>query len=111
MALSSAGDMVTIGPRILHVVPSFRPDQGGLPAVAVRLAAAQAALGCRAAVLAYGDNAAIAVFNGVPGFERVTCEAIPVANLLERVTAPRARHRMNRLMPDFDYVHIHGVRD
>ena len=31
--------------RILHVIPSMDPKQGGPPVVAARLAAAQAALG------------------------------------------------------------------
>ena len=97
--------------RILHVIGRIDPAWGGPPRVAVRLAAAQAALGHETHLLGYVSPGAsdwlaeqrIAVPGGV------NFHLLEPASLYERVTASRAKRILSPLMPNLDWVHIHGV--
>lgn len=102
--------------RILHVISSLDPNAGGPPAVALRLAAAQAALGASVAILAYADPTAAertrASLAGIPGIDRVEMISVaPPSGLRERVLAPRAAAAVRGVLPRFDVLHIHGIWD
>jgi glycosyltransferase involved in cell wall biosynthesis len=45
----------------------------------------------------------------VPAFDRVTIHRLDSPSLLERITAARARRILRPLMPQMDWVHIHGI--
>lgn len=102
--------------RILHVITSLDPRDGGPPVVAERLAAAQAALGHRVGILSYADPAPEAVERvrkstaGVPGFDRVEQFGIPPdSGVLGTFRAPNLRAWLAVNLHDFDYLHLHGV--
>ena len=100
--------------NILHVIPSLDPSGGGPPAVVVRTAAAQAALGHTASILTYSQyrpsdspdriRKALSV---VPGIQAVHIVNLDPADRAERFLARGARSRFAQLQPDV--VHMHGV--
>ena len=61
--------------RILHVIDSLDPRCGGPPAVALRLAAAQASQGADTAILSYqtfgGEERIATSMTAIPGIHRV----------------------------------------
>lgn len=102
--------------RILHVITSLDPRDGGPPVVAERLAAAQAALGHRVGLLSYADPAPEAVERvrkstaSVPGFDRVDQHGIlPDAGAFGAVRAPNLKAWLSVNLPEFDYIHMHGI--
>ena len=83
--------------------------------VAARLAAAQAALGCRTAVVAYEFphaqvNVATAL-SKVPQMDRVKLHYLPPLSRVERFLARGGKERLKPLIADADLVHLHGVWD
>ena len=101
--------------RVLHVIQSLDPAQGGPPHVAVRLAAAQVELGHEAALFSYAllasHAAAESASSRVPQMDRVGIHTAPPDGSLERWTAGNARQRLKELVTDFDILHLHGVWD
>ena len=103
--------------RILHVIASLDPAGGGLPAVAPRLAAAQAAHGCEVHLVTYRGHereAATdtdALLNRIPHSEKVERHELKVPGRLERLTAQQARRQVTRLAARVDMLHLHGVWD
>src|SRR5438105_4158 len=110
--------------HIIHVIGSLDPASGGPPAVAARLAAAQAALGHEVTLLAYGDGGPPAerlpAYTAIPGFARVYLRLLPPASKLERLFCRAGREAIRELLqgsavshapasPKIDAVHIHGV--
>jgi glycosyltransferase involved in cell wall biosynthesis len=99
--------------RILQVIGIVDPAWGGPPRVAVRLAAAQAAMGHETHLLSYvADDATDWLAEQstlVPAFDRVTVHRMTPASLWERLTATRARRILGPLTHRMDWVHIHGV--
>ncbi|MCS7034579.1 MAG: glycosyltransferase [Phycisphaerae bacterium] len=99
--------------RILHVVGTIDPANGGPPLVTVRLASAQAGLGHEVSILTYVDPAAeerIAQSTArVPGFERVRRIALPRLTRGEHFFASRARRELAKIVPHCDFLHLHGV--
>jgi len=102
--------------RILHVITTLDPRDGGPPVVAERLAAAQASLGHRVGILSYADPAPDAVERvrkstaNVPGFDRVEQFGIhPDAGMLGGFRAPNLRAWLAVNLHDYDYLHLHGV--
>lgn len=102
--------------RILHLIVSLDPRGGGPPAVAARLAAAQAHLGHDVGILCYSawrrgesfEQARQAVAR-VPGMTRVTVHALPPASWLDRLLGRGVPAALDRLSPGPDIIHMHGV--
>lgn len=94
--------------RVLHVIASMDPKTGGPPAVAARLAAAQAGLGHHAAIAALdADLPTIRPsLAGIPGIDSVALHAIGAAPGLRRVS-----HAIAAILPRPDVYHVHGVWD
>lgn len=99
--------------KIVHVVSTLDPAGGGPPQVAVRLAAAQAALGHDIHLVFYSTAASAARVEAqasrVPHRDRIVFHAIPDPSRIERLFAPRARSLLATLIPGADFVHIHGL--
>lgn len=104
--------------RIVHVVNSMDPATGGPPAVAARLAAAQAA-----AVVPQGSVAIVShespgrqaqiddSLKGIPSIQRVVLRHVP-AELKFGVFVPRrTRELLRAQISNADVVHLHGVWD
>jgi len=81
--------------------------------VATRLAAAQAALGHDVSILSYrfadAEDRVRAAMQGMPGAEGVTIEWVDWPGKLEMVLARAGRARLRAIVPDHDFVHLHGV--
>ncbi|GIW73805.1 MAG: glycosyl transferase [Phycisphaerales bacterium] len=103
------------GLRIVHAIDTLDPAAGGPPVVAIRLAAAQAALGCSASILAYWDDHAAqraqALIDETPGGDRVAIHRVPKAGRLERLTGRAAAATFRRLAEQqgADVLHTHGM--
>jgi glycosyltransferase involved in cell wall biosynthesis len=103
--------------RILHVITSLDPVFGGPPAIAVRLAAAQAMLGHDVALLHYGSGGPqtqpSVVYAGVSGFDRVRLLTLEPANRMERIAGIAARRAVRRALAEsrFDIMHLHSLWD
>lgn len=100
--------------NILHVIVSLDPQHGGPPAVANRLAAAQASLGHRVGILSYADPAAservAKSVAPVPGFGSVERhDILPEGGGLATIRAPRLRAWLAGNLKGWDYLHMHGV--
>jgi len=99
--------------RILHVVRTLDPAEGGPPQVAVRLAAAQAAHGHEVHLLYHAPAKSTGRVDdqlaAVPHRKLLHFHPIADPGLLERLAARRARASLRRLMPAVDFVHIHGL--
>ena len=101
--------------RIVHVIDSLAPQNGGPPAVAVQLSAAQAAEGhdvmliARSDDTASDDNASVPnAFAWVPGVERVSVKLLGREAGVNRVLVPRARALLTDLIRGAGVVHVHG---
>ncbi len=100
--------------RILHVITSLDPKQGGPPVVATRLAAAQASLGHQVEIVAYADPAADDRFrtsvNHIPGFDRVTVHLLPLTGgILTELLRGQGPAWFRQHVAAFDYLHLHGI--
>ena len=99
--------------RILHVVRTLDPAEGGPPQVAVRLAAAQAAQGHDVHLLYHAPADSVGRVEdqlaAVPHRELLHFHPVADPGLLERLAGPRARASLRQLMPGVDFVHIHGL--
>ena len=88
--------------RILHVIDSLPRENGGMPAVVVRLATAQAAAGLRPAIVCHDEHDLKEHVqwwaSQVLGFAAV--DVIPCGMRPSRVA---------QLVRQFDVVHVHGV--
>jgi len=101
--------------NILHVVVSLDPAQGGLPAVALRLAAAQAAAGHEVTLTCHDapaqKDAIDRSLKGIPGIDRVHLSPVPAALTLKTIV-PRATSGLLGLhVQHAEVVHLHGVWD
>jgi glycosyltransferase involved in cell wall biosynthesis len=100
--------------RVLHVIPSLDPADGGPPVVVIRLAAAQAAAGADVSVLFYErPGAHDHVRNSVeatPGGQRLHLHPLPAPTPVERFTAYAATRALRPLVRDsVDFLHVHGI--
>jgi len=99
--------------KILHVIQSIDPAEGGPPVVATRLAAAQAAQGHEVHLLAYNtqrSHGAIEKFlEDLPGKERLKFHLLDPPTKLEKFTGPRAQAALEKIIPQMDIVHAHGI--
>lgn len=101
--------------KIVHVIGTIDPSGGGPQAVVMRMGAAQIALGHEVHVVAYGnaetEARACKAAAEVPHFAEITRHLVPFPDRLEAVFAGRAGRALQSLIPDADFVHIHGVWD
>ncbi|MBK1718330.1 glycosyltransferase [Thiocystis violacea] len=99
--------------RILHLVDSLDPAAGGPPAVALRLAAAQAAIGHDASVVGYCGNCSDAMLRNslasIPFIDRTKVHILPAASRLERLTGFGIPNKLSPLLSDTDILQIHGL--
>ncbi len=99
--------------EVLHVVPTLDPAAGGLSQVAVRLAAAEAALGRRVQLLSYDSQTAsdriAREIARVPHQQGIEFISLPPPDGLERVFGRRARRALRALVARAAFVHIHGI--
>lgn len=100
--------------RILHVIATLDPKAGGPPAVALRLAAAQASMGHDVTILAHAEPGAEArtrkSLEGIPGITSVTLATLPPpTSLSEKVRAGSVRAWMNANLGGTQMLHLHGV--
>jgi glycosyltransferase involved in cell wall biosynthesis len=79
------------------------------------LAAAQASLGCAAAIVSYrfpkAQERIDAALGAIPHMPQVRLEYLPPLTKPERFLARGARRRLLPIVDEFDWVHLHGVWD
>lgn len=99
--------------RILHVTPSLSPAAGGPPNSSSRLAAAQADLGHEVRLLGYENKpdeiGAQQYLACIPGIERVVLHLLPPRTNGEFLLAANVHSEVQRLVRQFDIVHLHEV--
>jgi glycosyltransferase involved in cell wall biosynthesis len=99
--------------RILHGLASLDPADGGLPKIAVRLAAAQAALGHDVHILGYRRPMAEAAIDqelrAIPHASQLRLTFLSPADARERLTGLRARRAVSDMIGDFDFLHLHDL--
>lgn len=99
--------------RILHLIASLDPDTGGPPAVALRLAVAQAGLGHTVSVGAHDPGDArprvSAYLEDIPGIESVRMIELPRSGGLDRITAANCTGQLRQCLAECDFLNIHGV--
>ncbi len=99
--------------KILHVISSLDPAAGGPPLVAIRLAAAHSRLGHHATVLSYSAAGASARIESslkrVPDVGNVKVRFLPHCTRVESLFANDAREILSSILPETDWIHIHGV--
>jgi glycosyltransferase involved in cell wall biosynthesis len=101
------------GMRILHVLVSMDPAQGGPPAVASRLAAAEAAAGHDVSIACHespGRSQAIeASLRGIPHIDLVRLVNLSPRLVLRAAIPRETRLRMRDLLQNVDVLHLHGI--
>lgn len=102
--------------RVLHVITTVDPNAGGPPAVALRLAAAQAGLGASATIATYrhpaADERVAKSLSVVPGIERVGWVHFPPpGGTIEKVLGLRVGEGLRQAILNADVLHLHGVWD
>ena len=103
--------------RIYHVIGSMDPSGGGPPAVAARLAAAQAGLGHEVRILCYGspdDRYEVRKsLSDVPNIDRVAIVALSPApgwpRWREQFTGKMIKQYLHERLAPGDILHLHGV--
>ncbi|WP_296067893.1 glycosyltransferase [uncultured Agrobacterium sp.] len=99
--------------KIIHVIAAIDPKYGGLQAVAMRLAAAQAGLGLDVHIVSHGDDAIEAqvkeIGRSIPHFEHVHWHLLPPAGSMETLFCFSGRRVLKALLKDASFMHIHGV--
>ncbi|QOJ00146.1 MAG: glycosyltransferase [Phycisphaeraceae bacterium] len=101
--------------RIVHVIRSLNPGHGGPPAVAIRLAAAQAALGHHVSIVSSSDvprDTITRAAAGVPGLDRLSLILTQgTAGPFDRLLHAGFRSALARALPGASFTHLHGVWD
>ncbi len=99
--------------KITHIIASLDPATGGPVAVALRLAAAQAALGHQVSIGAHDPgptkDKVQQSLAGIPGIELVKMVQFPITTGLSRITAASCGPPVRRCLADCDFLHLHGV--
>ena len=99
--------------RILHVIGSLDPADGGPPVIVSRLAAAQAVLGHDVTLMTYDTPEGRRYWEAsrpvLPGGDQVRVVHVPPGGGLERVFGGAARRAARELMGGCDVVHLHSV--
>lgn len=101
--------------RLLHIISSLDPAQGGPPVVVSRLGAAQHALGHDVSVLGYARGDAKSrihsMFSDVPEAGPRQVHLLEPGSRIEQLRARRARRWLQEHLDGFDLLHLHGVWD
>lgn len=99
--------------KIVHVIASIDPKNGGLQAVAMRIAAAQGAMGLDVHIATYGNTAVklqvMEIGKSIPGFSKIQWHIIPDADKIERLFCFKGRRMLRSILKQTSFVHIHGV--
>lgn len=100
--------------RILHVIQTLDPKTGGPPAVATRLAAAQASLGHEVSIVSYASpeaqNRVASSLAPIPGMSMVTLHTIaPEGPGFARLRGANARTWFGANLCGVSAIHLHGV--
>lgn len=97
--------------RVLHVIASLNPDDGGLPKAAASLSSALAANGAETGLLHYSSDSQEAAidpfFGNLPGFNLVQRLALKDPNPAEWLFSRKALRLAGNFRPDV--IHTHGV--
>ncbi len=99
--------------KIIHVVDSLDPAQGGPPMVVARLGAAQAQLGHDVEIVSlesHGSNNQVNVsLEGIPHLDQVTFTLIKRGGPVDQLLATAAGRYLTRRVPEADAVHLHNM--
>lgn len=99
--------------KIVHVINSIDPADGGPPTVVMRLSAAQALLGNDVHVVSYVESSARERIDEaiaqIPGRGRVQLHLLTPATRFERLTGRIARPLLSEVLKGAQCVHLHGV--
>lgn len=99
--------------KIVHVIASIDPKNGGLQAVAMRIAAAQCGLGLEVHVVSYGGPSVQAqvteIGKNIPNFSRIQWHLLPDPDRIETLFCFDGRRLLRKVMKRASFVHIHGV--
>ena len=101
--------------KILHIIPSLNPADGGPPRVALRLAAGAALLGHEPTILYHDTPSAHAAIEQqsaeIPGCDRVKYHILPPQPRLENLFPGEVHKKIDNIIDNFDIVHIHTIWD
>ena len=99
--------------KIIHLIRTLDPAAGGPPQVIIRLAAAQANLGHELHLLAYSaadaQERVERELARVPHSGKLHIHPLPAPGLAEKLFASRARSAIAVVLPNADFVHLHGI--
>lgn len=99
--------------KVVHVIGSIDPKNGGLQAVAMRLAAAQALTGAEVHIVAYGSDdvhrQVIELGKAIPGFSSVELHILGTPGWFESVFCVSGRRSLRSLFVGTTFIHIHGI--
>ena len=99
--------------KIIHVIRTLDPAAGGPPQVIVRLAAAQANLGHELHVVSYGSSEAQERVQRelarVPHSAKLHIHSLAPPDLREKLFASESRRQIADLLPNTDFLHLHGI--
>jgi len=99
--------------KIVHVISSIDPAQGGPQSVCVRLAAAQSVLGHDVHIFSYGgveiQKRAFQSAGDVPYFSLIHWHLLEDPDRIEHVLCINGSRQLQRVLQGASFVHIHGV--
>lgn len=99
--------------KIVHIIASIDPKNGGLQAVAMRIAAAQGALGLDVHVVSYGSPVVEAqvqeIGQSIPNFTDIHWHLLPEPDRIEALFCFKGRQLLREVLKKAAFVHIHGV--
>ncbi len=99
--------------KVVHVIASIDPKNGGLQAVAMRVAAAQGGLGLDVHVVTHGNADVEAqvrdIGQGIPHFSHIQWHLLPEPTTTEKVFCFAGRRLLRHVFKNASFVHIHGV--
>jgi glycosyltransferase involved in cell wall biosynthesis len=99
--------------KIVHVISLIDPARGGLQAVAMRLAAAQADAGHDVHVVSHADEQTVLqvaqLGEAIPGFRHIAWHILPMPGAIEEVFCLKARPVLAQVLTEAGHLHLHGV--
>jgi glycosyltransferase involved in cell wall biosynthesis len=99
--------------RIVHCVDRIDPADGGPPAVAVRLAAAQARRGHQLGLISHTPRCSQQElqdsYGAIAGYTAIAQQYFDAGSFHERLSAARARDSLPQRLGRPDFVHLHGI--
>lgn len=99
--------------KIVHVIASIDPQNGGLQAVAMRIAAAQCAIGLDVHIVSYASTAVTTqvmdIGRRIPNFQDINWHLSPDPGSIEKLFCFRGRQALKKAFENAAFIHIHGV--